>query len=550
MLLSDVAPVPPLLATPEYFLGVVVDFAEVVPELLDGNNTMVFGPYGFGAAPDLTVTQIGLPASADGPFTVDVTVCNEGTQPVSGVDVTVYASTDNTIEPPPLVPWSLDVRVGQTVVSNLDPAACTVVTVPSSIVPGPSGAYFVGAIVDESRSVMELLESNNVTVEGPVGFGVGPDLVVRTFVVPPVLNGPAVTGMVEVCNDGTAVSSATDVVVVASQTRFPSLIPFFEPQLASESIPGLDPGQCTTLTPLLLHPFFISNPTQAFVSAVVDFNRSVPELVEVNNLRTEGPIGIGSGVELRVGAVSPPPFVTPGQEISVSVQVCNDGDIDVPSAEFRLLASADTILDTTGLDPMVGLGVTPLVPAGGCVNVTVSTAGFGFVAEGTWNIGAEVDPNRFIAELVEGNNTRLGSAVQVTPVFCGNGQVEPGEACDDGNFDSGDGCTSACVVEVCGDGIVNNGGTETCDDGNAIPYDGCSVTCQPQGALLGEVMQVDANQVGTAWDTAGAHEPACTAGGRRTRAVVRRWRPRPPAGAKRDRERLRVEDRGVGLSGW
>ena len=38
------------------------------------------------------------------------------------------------------------------------------------------------------------------------------------------------------------------------------------------------------------------------------------------------------------------------------------------------------------------------------------------------------------------------------------------EACDDGNTAPGDGCDAVCVVEFCGDGIVNNG-TEVCDDG-------------------------------------------------------------------------------------
>ncbi|MCH7925837.1 MAG: hypothetical protein IIC51_09920, partial [Planctomycetes bacterium] len=31
--------------------------------------------------------------------------------------------------------------------------------------------------------------------------------------------------------------------------------------------------------------------------------------------------------------------------------------------------------------------------------------------------------------------------------ICGNGNVEPGETCDDGNNANGDGCSSACLVE-------------------------------------------------------------------------------------------------------
>ena len=31
------------------------------------------------------------------------------------------------------------------------------------------------------------------------------------------------------------------------------------------------------------------------------------------------------------------------------------------------------------------------------------------------------------------------------------------EACDDGNTLNGDGCDAVCIIEVCGDGILNNG---------------------------------------------------------------------------------------------
>ena len=61
---------------------------------------------------------------------------------------------------------------------------------------------------------------------------------------------------------------------------------------------------------------------------------------------------------------------------------------------------------------------------------------------------------------------------------CGNGIVEPGEECDDNNLDSGDGCSSVCVVEFCGDGIQQGGLGEECDDGNKLDGDGCSAACQ------------------------------------------------------------------------
>ena len=45
---------------------------------------------------------------------------------------------------------------------------------------------------------------------------------------------------------------------------------------------------------------------------------------------------------------------------------------------------------------------------------------------------------------------------------CGNGRVEAGESCDDGNRTSGDGCSRACAVESCGDGRVSPALGEHC----------------------------------------------------------------------------------------
>src|SRR5207247_9870849 len=59
---------------------------------------------------------------------------------------------------------------------------------------------------------------------------------------------------------------------------------------------------------------------------------------------------------------------------------------------------------------------------------------------------------------------------------CGNGSVEAGEECDDGNTDNCDGCSNGCtLVTGCGDGIVC--GTEPCDEDNTVSCDGCPSSC-------------------------------------------------------------------------
>ena len=46
---------------------------------------------------------------------------------------------------------------------------------------------------------------------------------------------------------------------------------------------------------------------------------------------------------------------------------------------------------------------------------------------------------------------------------CGNGILEDGEICDDGNTEDTDACTTSCVPAACGDEIVQV--PEECDEG-------------------------------------------------------------------------------------
>jgi len=77
-------------------------------------------------------------------------------------------------------------------------------------------------------------------------------------------------------------------------------------------------------------------------------------------------------------------------------------------------------------------------------------------------------------------------ACTCAPLVCGNGCVQGGEECDDGNLDNTDACTDVCLLNVCGDGFLHLG-VEQCDDGNLVDGDGCDSNCTPTGCGNGIV---------------------------------------------------------------
>ena len=94
-----------------------------------------------------------------------------------------------------------------------------------------------------------------------------------------------------------------------------------------------------------------------------------------------------------------------------------------------------------------------------------------------------------------------------TKAVCGNGMVEVGESCDKGAenglfYGDATGCSKTCTTEpvcrnamgvtqacstACGDGNIDNG--EMCDDGNQNDNDGCSKACTPETGFMCTAME-------------------------------------------------------------
>ncbi|MDD5041691.1 MAG: DUF4215 domain-containing protein [Candidatus Peribacteraceae bacterium] len=92
------------------------------------------------------------------------------------------------------------------------------------------------------------------------------------------------------------------------------------------------------------------------------------------------------------------------------------------------------------------------------------------------------------ASFSSSSSSSTSSSSSSTPPFCGNGVVNSGEQCDDGNQMIGDGCNASCRREsthgqpVCGNGVQEI--YEQCDDGNLQAGDGCDVRCRLESTVI------------------------------------------------------------------
>jgi cysteine-rich repeat protein len=180
---------------------------------------------------------------------------------------------------------------------------------------------------------------------------------------------------------------------------------------------------------------------------------------------------------------------------------CGNGTIDDGEECDDGALNSDTVVNacrTTCLNPSCGDGVPDTgeqcddgndETGDACpFNCQAAFCGDGF-------LGAELaNPE----ECDDGNNTPDDGCEADCTLSCGDGAIDPGEACDDGalNADAPDACRLDCQLPSCGDGIADtiltvdvdgNGIPETaefCDDGNQSNADDCVEDCK--NAICGD----------------------------------------------------------------
>lgn len=186
---------------------------------------------------------------------------------------------------------------------------------------------------------------------------------------------------------------------------------------------------------------------------------------------TDGAATAQATVAVAVAAVDDPPVAvddvatTPRDTplvIAAATLLANDSDIDGPALVITAVQAP-----SHGTVVLAGTQITFTPEAG-----YAGPATFDYVV----GSGAASDVGRVAIDVV-------------ATAGCGNGVIETGETCDDGDLAPEDGCDDACQVEVgwqcsgapstcitiCGDGIA--AGAEQCDDGTSTELDGCTSQC-------------------------------------------------------------------------
>ena len=158
---------------------------------------------------------------------------------------------------------------------------------------------------------------------------------------------------------------------------------------------------------------------------------------------------------------------------------------------------------TSASDP----GTTPADPS------TASTTGEPTTGAATTCGDGLLDPGE-ACDNGESSNGQGGNVCRADCELnvCGDAYVAAREGCDDGNKINGDGCNAECVSEKCGDGLIDPA-NEECDDANQIDADACTNKCKlpvcGDGLANADDECDDANQVDTDACTNACKDAVC-----------------------------------------
>lgn len=198
--------------------------------------------------------------------------------------------------------------------------------VPVTWTPSTVGATQIEIEVDPDNTLLELDEGNNkYTAQVVVNYI---DLAIASVDLPAGSLSPenTYTFDVRITNLGDYVSQQTTIELKENGVS-----------KDTQSVPSLDPGS-TTLVRLTWTPLEIGDYT---ITIVVDPLKAIPEQVEDNNVYSA--TFTVTMANLKIVSVNAPKEVAAGNTTTITVNVSNIGNLDVPSTDLTLLENGETV---------------------------------------------------------------------------------------------------------------------------------------------------------------------------------------------------------------
>ena len=214
--------------------------------------------------------------------------------------------------------------------------------------------------------------------------------------------GEQITVMTTVKNQGTGDSGGFYVSIYLStdptiNTSDRAITTFYVSPLAA--------GAQRTYTAKPLIPTVLS-PGNYYLGAIADTGKQVGESNENNNSLAGNQISIVSKVDLVVTSISGPSSASPGQQVTFTTTVKNQGSAEAGQFYVTVYLSMDPIITRDDIE--IRSGFVPALAAGGQQTLTINATIFDSVPPGSYYIGAIVDSRSNVAESNENNNFLAG----------------------------------------------------------------------------------------------------------------------------------------------
>jgi subtilase family serine protease len=414
---DTVVAIPRTLAGGTYHLGAVVDPDGHVLETDESNNAFDAGTFTL-TGPDLAVVSASAPSSGATGATVVVentVAASAGGGAAPEFYVGIFLSTDPVIT-------ATDRVLGWRYVPGLEPGQSssdlTAVPLPVGLAPG---TYYLGVIADDFHAggcdewetcwdmednAKEPIAADNVALAGAIAIA-GPDVALAEVSAP----ATGFTGQpLVVRSTVTASGGGSGWFQIAFYLSLDATITTSDVRLGTRDVWGLTDGGSSTADTALTVPATLA-PGTWFIGAIADSGNAVVEPDESNNVRAGSAVTI-RGSDLTVTAVAGPATIPTSAGFPVTTTVVNAGEGSSPASTVLIYLSADATVTTSDL--LLGSRTVPALAPSGASTAATTVSVPGYVAPGTYYLGAIVDPYNQVKEANEGNNALAGGTIAVT----------------------------------------------------------------------------------------------------------------------------------------